>query len=66
MHMARVLQGVVLLAAVAAGMWVVNWSADDWSDWVVFGVFVLTAIGAGMAVHHRRYTAKRRDFVKRH
>jgi hypothetical protein len=66
MEMARVLQGVVLLAVFAAAVWIVVSAVDGWEDWVVLGVFVMTAIGAGMAVHHRRYTVKRRDFVKRH
>ena len=66
MQMARVLQGAILLAAIAGGLYLVNRSADGWADWVVFGVFVATAVGAGMAVHHRRYTVKRRDFVTRY
>jgi hypothetical protein len=39
-------------------------SADSWGDWVVFGVLVLTAFGAALAVHHREHPAGRRAFSR--
>ena len=64
MDTTRLLQALIVIAAAAAALWIVASNTDGWADWVVFGVIVATAIGAGMAVHHRRYTVKRRDFVK--
>jgi hypothetical protein len=39
-------------------------SADSWGDWVVFGVLVITAFGAALAVHHREHPAGRRAFSR--
>ena len=34
-------------------------SADSWADWVVFGVLVVTALGAALAVHEQRWGVSR-------
>jgi len=39
-------------------------AATNWADWLVFGVIVLTTIGAARAVYTRRYPTKRRTFVR--
>ncbi len=60
----RALQAVILVAAlVIAGVIVVS-LAKNLADWIVFGVIVLTFFGAGLAIYPRRYTAKRRTFVR--
>jgi hypothetical protein len=38
--------------------------ATDWSDWVVFGVIVLTAIGAAIAVNQRQYPTRKRAYTR--
>jgi len=57
-------RGVIFLAILAIATWLVVSSADNWGDWVVLGAIVVTAIGGGMAVHHREYTTRRRTFVR--
>ena len=39
-------------------------SADSWGDWVVFGVLVLTALGAALAVHERRWPTRGRPISR--
>jgi hypothetical protein len=58
------LQGAFLVALVAAGIWVVAKVSEGWADWVVFGVIVLTVMGAARAVFFRRYPTKKRTFVR--
>ena len=62
MRWVRVVQALLLLAVIAAGVWLVTWSAEDWADWVVFGVFVLTALGFAIAIHQRQYPTKKRSY----
>ncbi len=38
--------------------------ADDWSDYVVFGVFAVTLVGFGIAVNKRQYPTKKRGFTR--
>jgi cytochrome bd-type quinol oxidase subunit 2 len=57
-------QVLVFLAIVAALAWAVLSSMDNWADWVVFGVIVLTTLGAAIAVYPRRYPTKKRDFIR--
>ena len=40
-------------------------SADSWADWVVFGVLVLTALGAALAVHVSRWRGARGRALRR-
>ena len=61
----RTLLQALILALIVAGLaWIVVSNADDWSDWVVFGVIVLTTVGAARAVYWRRYPTKKRTFVR--
>ena len=50
-------QGLALTGLAAGLGYLVVSSADSWGDWVVFGVVVLTAFGAALAVHQREYRA---------
>jgi hypothetical protein len=54
---------VITACLIGAALLVID-SADGWADWVVFGVIVATALGMAVAVNRRRYTTKRRTFVK--
>jgi cytochrome bd-type quinol oxidase subunit 2 len=58
------LQVVIFLAIVAALAWAVLTSMDNWADWVVFAVIVLTTIGAAIAIYPRRYPTRKRTFVR--
>ena len=61
----RLIVQVVLFVAVAVALGsIVVAAVDHWSDWVVFGMIVLTAIGAAIAVHRRQYPTRKRTFVK--
>jgi cytochrome bd-type quinol oxidase subunit 2 len=54
---------VIGVALVIAAVIVIS-LAKNWADWIVFGVIVLTFFGAAIAIYPRRYTAKKRTFVK--
>jgi hypothetical protein len=64
LQLSTVLQAVFLTALVAAVVWIAAVVSDDWSDWVVFGVILLTVVGAARAVFFRRYPTKKRTFVR--
>jgi hypothetical protein len=56
----RAAQGLFLLGLAAGlGYLVVN-SADGWADWVVFGVIVVTAYGAAVAVSPKLFERRKR------
>jgi hypothetical protein len=55
---------VIGLALLVIAALIVISVAKNWADWVVFGVIVLTFFGAATAIYPRRYTAKKRTFVK--
>jgi intracellular septation protein A len=57
-------QVLVFLVIVAALAWAVLSNMDNWADWVVFGVIVLTVIGAAIAIYPKRYPTRKRTFVK--
>ena len=52
-------QFLAFLLLVAGLTYLVISSADSWADWVVFGVLVLTALGAALAVHEQRWGVSR-------
>jgi hypothetical protein len=60
----RVIRGVILLVALVIAGAIVASLAKNLADWIVFGVIVLTFLGAAIAIYPRQYTAKRRTFVK--
>jgi hypothetical protein len=57
-------QAVVFILLVIALAWAVLSSMDGWADWVVFGVIVLTTIGAAIAIYPRRYPTRKRTFIR--
>ena len=64
MTRSSVAQAVAMTGLVAGLGYLVLSSADSWGDWVVFGVLVLTAFGAALAVHHREHPARKRAFSR--
>ena len=54
---------VIGVALVIAAVIVIS-LAKNLADWIVFGVIVLTFFGAAIAIYPRRYTTKKRTFVK--
>ena len=64
MQLSTVLQALFGLALIAATIWIAALVSDSWADWVVFGVIILTVIGAARAVHVRRYPTKKRTFIR--
>lgn len=56
---------VIAFAGLVLGLgYLVIWSADSWADWVVFGVIVMTAFGASLAVHHREHAVGSRSVTR--
>jgi O-antigen/teichoic acid export membrane protein len=64
MESRTVAQVIVYIVILAIALLAVAQIADGWADWVVFGVLVMTVYGAAIAVHQRRYTTKKRTFVR--
>ena len=58
------MQGVAFCLLVVALAYLVISSADSWADWVVFGVLLLTALGAAIAVHDRRWISRGRPISR--
>jgi hypothetical protein len=54
--------GVLLLAAVLVLS--TTQVVDNWSDWVVLGVIVVTVIAVAFAVYNRQYPTKKRAFTR--
>jgi hypothetical protein len=59
-----VAQALAMTGLIAGLGYLVVSSADSWGDWVVFGVVVLTAFGAAVAVHHREHPTRKRAFSR--
>ncbi len=56
---------VAILALVVAGLgYLVVRSVDNWEDWIVFAVIVLTAIGAAVAIYPRMYARRKRTISR--
>ena len=64
MQRSLVVQGVAFTLLVAGLVYLVVSSADSWADWVVFGVLVLTALGAAIAAHDRRWPTRGRPISR--
>jgi hypothetical protein len=56
----RGVQIIVLLGVLAAAVYAVISNADNWADYVVLGVIVLTTLGAAIALYPRQYPTARR------
>jgi hypothetical protein len=57
-------QGLAFCLLVAGLAYLVISSADSWGDWVVFGVFLLTALGAAIATHDQRWPTRGRPISR--
>jgi cytochrome bd-type quinol oxidase subunit 2 len=56
---------VAVLLAVAAGLgYLVVRSVDNWEDWIVLAVIVLTALGAAVAIYPRIYAKRKRTIAR--
>jgi hypothetical protein len=57
----QLLAAALFLGAIAVAAVLI---ADDWSDYIVFGVFFLTFVGFAIAVNKRQYPTKKRTFTR--
>jgi hypothetical protein len=56
---------VIVVALICAGcIYLVFKVAADWADWVVFGMMVVTAFGAAVAIYPRRYPTRKRAYTR--
>ena len=56
---------VTVLAVVVAGLgYLVVRSVDNWEDWIVFGVILLTALGAAIAIYPRMFAKRKRTITR--
>jgi prepilin signal peptidase PulO-like enzyme (type II secretory pathway) len=60
----KIVAALVMVVIVAALAYAVISYATNWADWVVFGVLVLTVIGAAIAIYPRQYPTRKRTFVR--
>jgi len=60
----RATQAIILIGVIVGLGYLVVQNADDWSDWVVFGVIVLTAYGAAIAIYPRMYANRKRTISR--
>ena len=58
-------QAIVVALICAVCIYVVFKVAANWADWVVFGMIVLTAFGAAVALYPRRYPTRKRAYTRR-
>ena len=59
------IQVIVVALICAVCIYVVFKVAANWADWVVFGMIVLTAFGAAVALYPRRYPTRKRAYTRR-
>jgi membrane protein YdbS with pleckstrin-like domain len=58
------IQVIVVALICAACIYVVFKVAANWADWVVFGMIVVTAFGAAVAIYPRRYPTRKRAYTR--
>jgi hypothetical protein len=58
------IQALLVAILVAVLALAVTDVVDNWSDWVILGVIVLTAIAVAFTVHNRQYPTKKRSFTR--
>ena len=58
------IQATVVVLIGLACIWVVLRVATNWASWVVFGVLVLTGLGAAIAIYPRRYPTRKRAYTR--
>jgi hypothetical protein len=59
------IQVIVFAVICAVCIYLVFKVAFNWASWVVFGVIVLFAFGAAVAIYPRRYPARKRAYTRR-
>ena len=57
-------QVIVVALIFALCIYLVFSVAADWADWVVFTMFVVTALGAAIAIYPRRYPTRKRAYTR--
>jgi hypothetical protein len=55
MRISTGVQIAIFIVALAAGIYAVATVAEGWAGWLVFGVFVLAAVGTAIAVNNPRF-----------
>jgi hypothetical protein len=60
----RWIQALILVSVVVVLTLAVTKVADNWSDWVVLGAIVFTAIGGAVAIHRRQYPTRKRAYTR--
>lgn len=56
---------VILVAMICAGcIYLVFEVAAGWADWVVFGMIVVTFLGAAAAIYPRSYPTRKRAYTR--
>ncbi len=60
----RGVRAVILTLVVAGLAYLVVRSVDNWEDWIVFGVIVLTALGAAIAIYPRMFARRKRTITR--
>jgi protein-S-isoprenylcysteine O-methyltransferase Ste14 len=58
------IQVIVVALICAFCIYLVFKVAANWADWVVFGMIVVTAFGAAIALYPRRYPAQKRAYTR--
>ena len=58
------IQVMILALICAVCIYLVFKVAVNWASWVVFGMIVLTAFGAAVAIYPRRYPARKRAYTR--
>ncbi|HEV3228316.1 MAG TPA: hypothetical protein VGY97_02485 [Solirubrobacteraceae bacterium] len=63
--MPRSIFASAVTAALCGGLiYLVFKVAINWADWVVFGMIVVTVVGAAIAVYPRRYPTRKRAYTR--
>ena len=58
------IQATIVLVIGLACIWAVLEVATNWASWVVFGVLIVTALGAAIALYPRRYPTRKRAYTR--
>jgi len=58
------IQVIIVALIFAVCIYLVFKVAANWADWVVFGMIVVTAFGAAVAIYPRRYPSRKRAYTR--
>lgn len=57
--------GAIATALICAGLvYLVFKVAVGWADWVVFGMLIVTFVGAAVAIYPRKYPTRKRAYTR--